>query len=270
MALMKIDFFSKSIERIVTIHVYLPNDTQPEFTDNNPHYERETKSLYLLHGFSGNSTDWVTGSNAMEISRQYNLAIVMPSGENSFYINRRGIGCAYETFIVEELASYVSKTFHLSDAREDVIIGGLSMGAFGALRLGMKYGERYGHIVALSAALIIHNIKGMKEDQKDFLADYYYYHNIFGDLDKIVDSDMNPEYILKNRIEEELALPRIFMACGTEDFLIKENRNFRDVLQDAGVDLQYYESKGKHNWAFWNTYLEPAVLWALGEKDSYE
>ena len=81
MALLQVNFFSKALSRIVTAHMYLPSDTQPEFTEDNPHYERETKILYLLHGFSGDSTDWISGSNVMDVSRRYNLAIVMPSGE---------------------------------------------------------------------------------------------------------------------------------------------------------------------------------------------
>ena len=88
--------------------MYLPSDTQPEFIEDNPHYERETKILYLLHGFSGDSTDWISGSNVMDVSRRYNLAIVMPSGENSFYVDRQGTGTAYETFIAKELFDFVT------------------------------------------------------------------------------------------------------------------------------------------------------------------
>ena len=107
MALIQIDYLSKALSRIVTVHMYLPSDAQNEFTQGNPNYQRATKTLFLLHGFSGNSTDWVTGSNAVDLSRKYNLAIVMPSGENSFYINRKGTGNAYETFIVDELFDFV-------------------------------------------------------------------------------------------------------------------------------------------------------------------
>ena len=127
-------------------------------TDGNPHYKRATKTLYLMHGFSGNSTDWVTGSNAMDISRKYNLAIVMPSGENSFYLNRKGTGMSYETFIVEELFDYITSNFGLSKAPEDNFIGGLSMGGFGALRLGAKYNKKYGAIFGLSSAMIIRTL----------------------------------------------------------------------------------------------------------------
>lgn len=267
MALAQVHYLSKALERIVTFHMYLPNDTSPELRENNPYYERPTKTLYLLHGFSGNTTDWITGSNAMDISRKYNIAIVMPSGENSFYINRKGTGNAYESYIAEELPAYIKKTYHLSDKKEDVMIGGLSMGGFGAIRLGIKYGEKYGSVFGLSSALVIKNIAGLSPNDlsgcASVIADYDYYVNIFGDLSRIEDSDINPEYLVTQRIAEGKAIPRIFIACGTEDFLIENNRDFRDFLMKKNVDFMYYESPGIHEWKFWNEYLEPAVVWGI-------
>ena len=55
------------------------------------------------------------------------------------------------------------------------------------------------------------------------------------------------------------------MACGTEDFLIEPNRQFRDFLHQQGVPVEYAESPGVHDWAFWNQYIEPAILWMLKE-----
>lgn len=272
MALSQVHFLSEALARIVTFHIYLPNDTSCEFTDNNPNYERKTKTLYLLHGFHGNTTDWITGSSAMEISRQYNVAIVLPSGENSFYLNRKGTGNAYETYIARELPAYIKKTYNLSDDREDVSIGGLSMGGFGAIRLGAKYGEKYGAAFGLSSALIINEIAGLSPDNmEEFalgIADYDYYVNVFGDLNKVKESEVNPEYIIRQRLKEGKNISRIFMACGTEDALIENNRRFRNFLQSNKVSVTYYESPGIHDWKFWNEYLERAVLWAIsGEQE---
>lgn len=267
MALLQIHYLSKALARIVTFHMYLPNDTSIEFTENNPHYERPTKTLYLLHGFSGNTTDWITGSSAMEISRKYNVAIVMPSGENSFYLDRKGTGNAYETYIAEELPEYIQKTYKLSDKREDVFIGGLSMGGFGALRLGIKYNRRYGAAFGLSSALITDDIANRSPDNIDdctnALADYDYYASVFGDLSKLENSDANPKFIVRRHIENGEGFPRIFMACGTEDFLIENNRDFKNFLSENKIDVTYYESPGIHEWKFWNEYLEPAVVWAI-------
>ncbi len=271
MALSQVHYLSEALARIVTFHIYLPNDTSKEFTENNPHYERPIKTLYLLHGFSGNTTDWIMGSSAMEISRKYNLAIVMPSGENSFYLDRKGTGNAYETYIAKELPAYIKKTYHLSDEREDVLIGGLSMGGFGAIRLGLKYDERYGAAFGLSSALIIEDIGKLSPGDMTacvkMIADYDYYVTVFGDLAGLEHSDVNPKFLVKQKLEKGGRITPIFMACGTEDFLLENNRDFRDFLVEHQVDVTYYESPGTHEWKFWNEYLETAVLWALAGKE---
>ncbi|MDO4619466.1 MAG: alpha/beta hydrolase-fold protein [Lachnospiraceae bacterium] len=271
MALSRVEFFSDSLKRVVTFFIYLPNDTTEEFTAGNPNYERETKTLYLLHGYTGSASDWVIGSNAMEVSRFYNVAIVMPSGENSFYIDRRGTGNAYETFVAKELPQYIAKTYRLPQEKENVTIGGLSMGGYGALRLGIKYNERFGAAFGLSSALIIKNLKEtyLKEGTvENMLGDYDYYRQIFGDMDEILEKDVNLEYLVQQKLNAGEALPRLFMACGTEDSLVDNSRDFRDFLLNLKADLIYYESAGIHSWKFWNEYLEPAVRWAIGAKES--
>ena len=66
-------------------------------------------------------------------------------------------------------------------------------------------------------------------------------------------------------MEKGEAIQPIFMACGTEDFLLEKNRQFRDFLKEQGVDVAYHEGPGIHDWKFWNEYLEPGVRWMLGE-----
>lgn len=106
--------------------------------------------------------DWLTGSLIQELALKYNLAVVMPAGENSFYLNGKGTGRGYETFTAVELPAYCQKTFGLSDKPEDNFIGGLSMGGFGAIHTALKYPEYFGKMFGLSSALIVNGIKGMK------------------------------------------------------------------------------------------------------------
>lgn len=267
MALSQVDHLSQALARAVTFHIYLPNDTPPESTKDSVHYERPVKTLYLLHGFSGNTMDWIVGSSAMEISRRYNIAIVMPSGENSFYLDRKGTGNKYETYIARELPEYIRKTYHLPDGREDVFIGGLSMGGFGALRLGIKYGGTYGAAFGLSSALIVDDIARFSPEGTatcaQVIADRDYYENVFGDLDGLVGSDVDPKAVLEQKIRDKERIAPLFMACGTEDFLLENNRDFYRFLTGHGVDVTYRESPGGHEWSFWNGYLEQAVSWAL-------
>lgn len=263
MALIQTDFYSKSLSKICNFNVILPNDTIPPMVAGNENYNRRMKTLYLLHGYSGSSKDWLMGSLIQELAIKYNLAVIMPNGDNSFYLDGKGTGKAYCQYIGDELIEYTRRTFGISDKREDTFIGGLSMGGFGAIHTGLFYPDTFHGIIALSSALIIHNIKHMKENDKDLIADYDYYTSVFGDLEHLETSVNNPEYLIRRLKEEGRAIPEIFMACGSEDFLIEPNRAFYSFLKQEGIEVQYIESKGVHDWNFWNQYLEPSIQWML-------
>ena len=62
MALLQVNTFSQALSRIITFHIILPNDAPPEMLAGNSNYDRPMKTLYLLHGFSGSTQDWLTGS----------------------------------------------------------------------------------------------------------------------------------------------------------------------------------------------------------------
>lgn len=263
MALFQADFFSPSLSRITSFNILIPNDILPGMCAGNPHYLRGVKTLVLLHGYSGSNKDWLTSSAVAELSIKYNLAIIMPSGENSFYLDGKGTGKAFCQFIGKDLVEYTKKTFGLSDKNEDIFIGGYSMGGFGALHTALVYPDTFGKVFALSSALIIHNIMNMSSDFKDGFADFDYYQSVFGDLENLDTSENNPEYIIQNMIKNGREIPGIFMLCGTEDFLIEQNRAFHQFLISERVDVQYEEHPGSHDWNFWNRYLEPAILWML-------
>lgn len=263
MALLTLQFQSTSLCRPTRVQLLLPNDVPRETVMSNKHYKRPVKTLVLLHGYSGGCDDWLTGSCVQEISGKYNLAIAMPNGENSFYLDQRGTGRAYGSLVGKELIEYLRKTFGIAMSAEDTFIGGLSMGGFGALHTGLLCPESYSRIMALSSALIVHEVMGMKEGTSNGVADYDYYRGTFGEPDELEKSENNPEYLVKMRKERGETIQPIFMACGTEDFLLENNRQFRNFLREQDVDVTYLESPGIHDWKFWNEYLEPAVKWML-------
>lgn len=265
MAFIHVEHFSNALAGLNTFYAAIPNDVPPSMGDVNPHYKRPMKTLVLLHGYTGGAGDWVTGSRVRELSGKYNIAVIMPDGGNSFYLDREATGCAYGTYVGEELLEYVRKSFGLSDSPEDTFIGGFSMGGFGAIRTGLKYSHNYGKLIALSSALIIHQLKDMTPDMKNPMANYAYYRDIFGDLQTAESRDCNPELIIDEKLKNGEKLPGIFMACGTEDFLLTENRNFDAFLTDRGVAHEYHESEGEHNWDFWNRYVEPGIKWLLDD-----
>lgn len=263
MALFQGNFYSKQLARSAEFYILLPNDI-PYIAEDNNHFKRTCKSLYLLHGYTGTNKDWLMGSSIQELSSRYNLAVIMPSGENSFYLDQKGTGKAYCQYVGRELVEYVTKTFGLSGKKEDNFIGGLSMGGFGAIHTGLYFPETFGKIIALSSALIIHNIKNRMEEFEDGIADYDYYRSVFGDLNQLEHSSNNPEVLIRNLKSQGKDIPSIYMACGTEDFLIEENRAFHRFLLEENMDVTYIESAGVHDWKFWSQYLEPGIKWSLG------
>ena len=75
----------------------------------------------------------------------------MPDGDDSFYVN--GSEGDYETYIISELIGAVDQDFPIPAIREARYIGGLSMGGFGALYLGLRHPDMFSAIGAHSPAI---------------------------------------------------------------------------------------------------------------------
>lgn len=263
MSTLQISYKSNALAKTVTFKMILPNDI-PEFvTAGNPCYQRQTKTLLLLHGYTSSDTEWIFNSQIVELAGKYNLAVICPNGDNSFYLDGEATGRKYATFVGKEIMDYVHKTFGLSDKREDNMACGLSMGGFGALHTALMFPENFGGASALSSALIHNQVKTMKPGDDNGMANYEYYKLMFGEPEKLSESDNNPEVLVKKVKAENKPMPEIFMAVGTEDFLLEANRDFRDYLVAEGVDVEYHESKGVHDFVFWNEYLEPGIKYLL-------
>lgn len=263
MAYLRMDFLSQALKKITTMTVVIPNDVPEEEGQGNPYYERGMKTLYLLHGLTGNDTDWVNGTNIQTLCKQYNFAAVCPSGDNSFYVDREMTGCQYGTFIGEELVDYTRKVFGFSDRREDTFIGGFSMGGYGSLINGMKYHDTFGKIMAFSSALHMDEMAKKGEDYEHKELNGAFIREVFGEPGGMKESEKNPRYLLARLKKEGADLPELYMACGTEDYLIEKNRNFLAFLREQQIPVHYHEQPGIHDWEYWNKELQLAVPWLM-------
>lgn len=258
MANLTIEFFSHCLIRPVTFKMFLPNDPIGRDKDSNKTLFEERKplkTLFLLHGYTGAAGNWVPE----ELSKKYNFAVIMPSGENGFWIDGRSTGHAFGSFLTIELVDYVRKTFGLAQTPEDTYIMGMSMGGYGSLRAALACPDRFGKAIALSSALIIHELKSMKPGMDNGMANYDYYNECFGDLEKADASLNNPEVLIDNLLASGTKIPEIYMAVGTEDFLLEHNRTFHKFLNDRGVKHTYIESSGNHDMVFWDEYCRKFV-----------
>ena len=157
MALIQVNFVSAALQRTVPMQVILPVDKLAP--DGKLPKEKKFKTLYLLHGFLGNYTDWVSGTRIQRWAEERDLAVVMPSGDNAFYVDRPETLNNYGRFIGEELVEITRRMFPLSRKREDTFIGGLSMGGYGAMRNGLKYHNTFGNVISFSGVLELWNEK---------------------------------------------------------------------------------------------------------------
>lgn len=270
MAYFDVSFFSQELNRMVRCSVMLPTD-QGAFLESEK--KLPFKTFYLLHGMTGSADSWFGAESLWNIASIYNMAIIMPSGENSFYCDSALTGGNYGTFVSKELVEFTRSSFPLSNKREDTFIGGLSMGGFGAIVNGLRHPETFGYITAFSAALIKQLI--LRADDVPGL-DYFtrkQYQTMFG-LEAIQDfdgSDCDYEALAKKLAVSGQEKPVIYMDCGTEDVsLYRANSAFKDLLLELGYDVTWDSRSGLHDMRFWNDSFVKAAEFLPVEKLEYK
>jgi putative tributyrin esterase len=257
MASFNIEYYSNCLHRAASFKMVIPGVDRR--TDSFPPQELNecqkgrTKTLFLLHGYTGKGDCWIP-EYLCEI---YNFAVVCPNGENGFWLNGLSTGHAFQTLVGEELVDFVRKTFNLAQNPDETYIMGLSMGGFGALHTALAYPEVFGKTCCLSSALIHHEVATMKPNSDgagNGVANYAYYNECFGDPSKVLESENNPETLVDKILAAggKVKMPEIFMACGTEDFLLEPNRAMHNFLQSRNVTHTYWEDSGNHDMLFWD------------------
>lgn len=252
MNLFEISFGSDVLDQRTQINVLLP---EAEVKSRSKH---KTKTLYLLHGYSGDHSDWLRKSNIEEYARYYDLAIVMPNGHNSFYANMTH-GRQYLKHVAEEIPNFIQDSFNLSAAREDTFIAGLSMGGYGAFKIALKYPERFSAASSLSGVL---DIQYSIDQNRDHTESRFYPPLTFayGEKGEVAGTENDIRWLLEetNKLKEK---PRLFQCCGTEDELYENNLRIRDLAQTLSYDYTYEEGPGIHNWAYWDANIQRTLQW---------
>ena len=235
-------------------YIHLPDKEIPFFLKDNPYYNRPTKTMILLHGYSGDCTDWLYSSAAQDFSMKYNLAIVMPSGGISFYVDKKASGHHYCEFIGKDLVKYLRDTFNIALSKEDTYIGGLSMGAQGASTIGLAHPEVFSKIFCMSGVAAKPSGGRSKIDLNWFGEgeNLYTPGNMAGDK-KLVNTKQDGWYSAKKIVEEGLERPEFYLTIGDKDFLLELTRSFKKYMDDLGYNIYYEEIPGyAHEWDFWD------------------
>lgn len=252
MALMQMEFKSKTLKRTVTANVVLPIE---KFRGPYP-------TLYLLHGLTDNYNGWLSYTRIRLWAESTGLAVVMPSGENSFYMDilvKDGCLGDFGEYVGRELVEVTREMFPLSHKRDDTYLAGLSMGGFGACRNALKYCDTFGKAAILSGALHFYEYPvSWVETEGNTIGEV----RNFGDLEETRDTDRNPRFLM-HEIQNDPArqFPAFYVACGLQDVLLEANRSIAKALSEAGADVTYEEGEGCHDWNFWDEYIQHILRW---------
>lgn len=249
MALLRCNFFSEALEISTSMTVILPQVTHGQIgmegtvrTDGNP-------VLYLLHGLSDNDTIWSRRTSIERYAAERGLAVVMPNGGRSFYVNEVH-GSRYGDFLTVELPALVAGMFHVSAERSDTFVAGLSMGGYGAMRWALTDPGRFAAAASLSGVL----------DYSDRLLDDRpeYVDRVFGGVLPI-GNDNDPRTLLARA--DTASLPDLYVTCGTQDFLIDGNRRFVADAEEIGARITSDFRPGIHDWAYWDMTIQDVLAW---------
>jgi len=204
--------------------------------------------VILLHGVYGSAWSWPMSSGvhikANEMIHKGELPpmiIAMPSdgmwGDGSGYLP---IGDHdFEKWIVEDVPDALIETIKFAKKDSPMFISGLSMGGFGALRIGAKYASKFRAISGHSSITSLPQIKFFVEESLKQYAQ-----------DNIIDEDL-----LETFLHYRHELPPIHFDCGTADLLINYNRSLHKKMENAGIPHAYQENPGGHEWSYWSKHV---------------
>ena len=233
MAKISVNMISYTLRRTVDLTVIIPSVTIPEsLMATKPTHKLQAKYpvLYLLHGYGNNHATWQGYSRVELYSEERQIAVVMLSAENKAYKDHGGDD-NYFDFIENELQEYIVNTFPVSTRKEDTYIAGLSMGGFGTMYHAFSHPEKYQAMGSFSGAISM------------------------SDKDEITP-------LIQKCIDEKKELPAIYIAIGSDDFLLEKNHDLVKYLKEHNIEFTYDEIPGYgHEWRFWDLQVEKYLDW---------
>lgn len=254
-------FYSKALEIDTRLGVVLPQDGRAARVDAPAQNRADTgrRTLILLHGLSDNAAAWWMRTSIIRYAETHGIAVLMPQGDKSFY-HDMVYGDNYFTYLTEELPQLAAEMFGVSVLPEDLMIAGLSMGGYGALKCALTYPERYCACAAFSSACDILQIAkdaGLIEQTKGV---HQTFEAIFGvPIQVPQESDL---FSLAEENQSRLSGMQLYLACGRQDFLYDANVRFAGHMRGKKLRRFLYEEwDGIHEWGFWDEAIKRMLDW---------
>lgn len=251
MALMRINFFSKTLGKHHHFNLILP--------EQEDHYNMNVTpsllpSVMVLHGLSSDNHSYLRFTSIERYANDHNIAVILPDGDHSFYANML-YGHSYADHILE-VWRYAHQVFPLSTERKNNFLAGHSMGGFGVIKTAFEHPDLFEKACFMSSATNIERL--LNYDWPDFKM-----RSIIGDASTTVGSSLDINQIIDDSINEVgiEGLPELYMMCGTEDFIYKDNAEFKAFLESKNISFKYEDGPGKHDYAYWDSGILKALAW---------
>ena len=242
--------FSQALEVAVTVNVLLPEPSQGIGLEGAKAQE-PPRVMYLLHGYSDDQSIWMRRTSVERYCAKYNLAVIMPAVNHSYYANELQ-GERYWDYVSQELPQMMHSMFRLSQAPGTELVAGLSMGGYGAMKLALTYPERFAAAASFSGAVDAEALLRKREARPTM-------RRAFGTA-KAFHGSENDLFHLMEENAQAPHKPRLYVACGTEDFLYPSYTAFKAYAQEIGLPATFEEEAGyTHEWAFWDLFIQKAL-----------
>lgn len=212
--------------------------------------------VILLHGVYGSHWAWAfkggahrTAAAMIKAGEIPPMILAMPSDglwdQGSGYVPHAAQD--FERWIVEEVPAATNLAVSETSEESPLCLAGLSMGGFGALRLGAKYPGRFRAVSAHSSAT--------HQDQ---------FESLIGDRLSAWSNRESDRSVLAAMRQNRDRLPPFRFDCGVDDFLIEPNRELHRELKAADIAHRYEEFPGAHTWDYWERHLQDSLRFFAG------
>jgi enterochelin esterase-like enzyme len=153
----------------------------------------------------------------------------------------------YLTLIAEEVAGVVSQRYKIPLERDRWAIGGFSFGGYLSLDVGRRYPGRFGSVSVIS---------GLVDPHWSFWSENHVTSDAADAVGRSKDSIVVPGPV-----------PRLFLACGTNDRLFATMQRLHRTLDANGIRYSWSYAPGGHTWSYWSSVLKPMIEFSLGTYD---
>jgi S-formylglutathione hydrolase FrmB len=214
--------------------------------------QRRYAVLYLLHGWQGDETNWITLTHLVEAAARYPLIVVTPRAGNSWYVNSAVHPAdRYGDLLTDIIADVDSHFRTIADAHERAVAG-LSMGGYGAMLYALRHPGVFAFAGSVSGAFAgLTNLDKLLPQLQPSLDEAY----------GTADSPTRKENDLDSWIAtaDPASTPYLFLECGTADPLLPLSRHTVAELSAQKLAYEYHELPGAHTWTFWDNSLTPML-----------